>query len=157
MTVSPSDSGLHYCAWCNGGRGEMKEIRLRIPQGVRLRRDWEELTVHERHENQVRRFSARFRRDAGRFAFAFFGLLVLSLACVVVIETGMASGATRALLDDFLTGGTLLGMGLIFFVFPFATPTTVEGIGVRTSIRLGRVVALIFSIVGGLVLLGNLL
>lgn len=135
----------------------MKEIRLRIPQGARLRRDWLALTVHGRHEEKLRRFCARLRRDAGRFAVAMFGLFLLSIACVVVIEAGMASDATRALLDGLLAGGTLLGLGLLLFAFPFATPTTVEGLGVRTSIRVVRVIALILSTLGGLALLENLL
>lgn len=157
MSALSTDGGPRCCAWCSGGRGRLKHIRVRIPQGARLRRDWTELTVHERHEENLRRFCARLRRDAGRLAFGFFGLLVLSLVCVVVIETGMAPDGIRALLDDLLTGGTLLGLGLILFAFPFATPTTVEGLGVRTSIRFVRVIAMILSALGGIAIVENLL
>lgn len=143
-----SPSGISYCAWCNGARGEMKQVHIRIPQGIRLQREWVELAVHEGHERPLRRFLARLRRDARRFLVLLIGVVILPMGLTAVAHLVGIDESVRTQWQDVVTGIMSLGVGMIFLAFPFATPLTVEGLGVRTSVRLVRGIGVVASAVG---------
>jgi len=94
---------------------------------------------HPAHEKDVRRYFGR----VCRFTKTFLGSVLLGLVAPFVF-----------LAFRWLPGldAALAYLGVIMLLFPFATETTLELIGVRNSVRLARFVGVLF-IVGGAALL----
>lgn len=98
--------------------------------------------VHAEHSEKARRYFSKVRR----FARVFLGSMALGLAAPAVFLTfGWLPGLSA----------TVVYLGVVMWLFPFCTPTTIEMLGIRRSVRLARASALLF-IAGGFLLLFTL-
>ena len=87
------------------------------------------------HEAQVRAYHAYSERYGGWF-LAFFGLIVFGAFMSIPLGISEAVGG----------GAVLVASGMLMVVFPFATPQTVQMLGVRASV--------VMTWVGGLAMFG---
>ena len=120
------------CIWSNRKDPGTREITL-TPVN-RLSRP-ETVWVCPAHEPQFRAFHAYAERYGGWF-LALFGLLV----------SGAFLSIPLGISEEIVAGVIAFCFGALMVVFPFATPQTVQMLGVRTSVLLVRV--------GGVVLFG---
>lgn len=120
------------CIWSNRRDPGTREVTLEPPN-----RSTRPETVHvcPAHEAQFRAFHAYSERYGGWF-LALLGLFVLAALIAIVVEV---EEATIAWAVPTLVGAVML-------IFPFATPQTVQMLGVRASVLLVRI--------GGAVLFG---
>lgn len=140
MSPSPDEK----CIWCNGADGELTTIEVPVANqfpagGVQPRR--EEVHVHPRHESETREFTERVHRQGGIFivVMAFVPFL---LVVPVALTSELAGAGSRAeYWIGVVGGGLLLLLGFFAIRYPFATPRTVEWIGIRRSILLVRATA----------------
>jgi hypothetical protein len=110
------------CIWSNQRDADTREISLQPPGRYAAETYW----VCPAHEAELRAFHARLHRDKYRF------LGGIALVVVAAIVAG--------LLDSERLGGVaMVGLGLFMLAYPFATPQTVQMMGVRASLRLVRV------------------
>lgn len=113
------------CIWSNRKDPGTREItltpvnRLSRPETVR---------VCPAHEPRFRAFHAYADRY-GNWFLALFGLIVFG--AFMSIPLGISEAVAG--------GAVLLATGVLMVVFPFATPQTVQMLGVRTSVFLVRV------------------
>lgn len=91
------------------------------------------------HETRVREYYLSCERYGGWF-LGLYGLLVF--ASLVLWALGVP--------ENTVAGGAFIGMGAIVLVFPFATPQTVEMMGVHPSVILVRVIGV--GMIGGVIL-----
>ncbi len=94
--------------------------------------------VHVGHEPETRRFYERMCRFARAFTFSM--LLGCAAPFVFLVFRWVPGQAV-----------TLVYLGIVLWLFPFATPTTVEMMGIRNSVRLARAGAVLF-VLGGVLL-----
>lgn len=124
------------CVWCNRSTGSIAEHRIDTARGSFL------LPVHDHHLPAVRRFCA----GAARFERKLLPILLIALlfSSVVVAVVGSVSAQAQALLIGLL----LLALAAILWIYPYATPFTVGWIGMRRSVVLVRVLALVVVALG---------
>lgn len=99
--------------------------------------------VAPEYEQRTRDFVAR----AVRYGRPFLVGVLLGLAGLIGFAT---AGRFEA------AGGSLVALGLLFQVLPFATPQTVEWFGLRTSIVVARLGGLVLAGLGVLIASGAL-
>lgn len=136
------------CVWCAGGEGDLKELRLRVPDQIALNRFWVRLPVHPRHERPVRRFAARFRRDGRRFVLAVVAAITVPVAYYALLHALELPGPVRERWTGGFAGPYLAGLGVLFVRCPFATPLTSFMVGLRHATWLVRIAGLAFLGVG---------
>lgn len=120
------------CTWTGRHSDEVKEVRLEVLDYFGIRTRDETFTVLPEHEEDLRRFVAYHRRF-GRLTIL---LIVLSFVAMVVLDTPLGVGLS------------MLGIGVLMLVFPFATPGTVQMIGTRASIRTVRFLGMVTILIG---------
>jgi hypothetical protein len=127
-----------HCIWSNRSDPGTREVTL----GPAARGAGEQ-TVHvcPAHEGRVRGFHAFSQRYGGWFLALLGANFVLALL-LVLLGSGEATVA----------GAVFLTLGITVAVFPFATPQTVQALGMRSSIILGRVLAFLLIMYGGFLL-----
>ena len=116
------------CIWSKRNDPGTREITLESPN--RFTRP-ETVRVCPAHEAEVRAFHAYAERYGGWF-LALFGLLVFG--AFMSIPLGIS--------ERIVAGVVPFCFGVLMVVFPFATPQTVQILGMRTSVlvvRLGGV------------------
>ena len=116
------------CAWCKAGAAEPLEA---VSCGD------ENLLVHAAHRQALERFC----REVAAAKSLFLGIIGGAVLLAVVGAAIAASGWKAQ-------GGAVLGIalaicGATLLRYPFATPQTVALVGVRDSIRLVRIAAVI--------------
>ena len=132
------------CVWCNRNDDSVREVSVawidRWGRNPAQRR----LAVHPGHEEKLRRFAAHANRNARGSLFGLAGLLAFMAAVGPIVD---ALG-----LDERMvmvgTGGAVAVMGLLMFVFPFATPETTAGAGIELSIVIARTGACVMLALG---------
>ena len=93
-----------------------------------------------RTNSECRERYERFEKFSERYVYAFIALLLFSL---------VAFGILIFFTDPLIAMGIMFAiMGVTIAVFPFCTPETFEMLGVKGTIRLGRVLGLIMVVVG---------
>jgi hypothetical protein len=117
------------CVWSHRHDPGTRPITLRPGERYAEETVW----VCPAHEEQFRRFYAYAARYGSTF-IALIGLIVLAGFGLVLFESSVGLGLL------------LMGIGAVMLVFPFATPQTVQMLGVRTSVWLVRL--------GGLLMIG---
>ena len=120
------------CIWSKRNDPGTRDVTLQSPD--RFPRP-ETVRVCPAHEAQVRAFHAYSARYGG-WLLALFGLLVFG--AFMSIPLGIS--------ERIVAGVVPLCFGVLMVVFPFATPQTVQMLGMRTSVLVVRI--------GGLVLAG---
>lgn len=150
MSGTSSGGGSEKCAWCASREGTLKQLRLRVPGPLTLNLFWTEVHVHPRHEHRVRRFLALFRRDGRKFVISMLVFVVFlpTAALTVASAAGVPVEASGEWGERYALGWYLIVLGVILAVWPFATPLTTRFFGMRTSIVLVRVAAVVFGVAG---------
>lgn len=113
------------CIWSKRQDHGTRELTL-DPSGRSSRA--EVVQVCPAHETQVRQYYDRCSRYGGWF-LAIYGLIVF--AALILWALGIE--------EDAVAGGVFTCVGVAVVVFPFATPQTVEMMGVNPSVILCRV------------------
>jgi hypothetical protein len=127
------------CIFCHQTEGEMLELRVLEPK------IWEKgsrevaVTVHPEHETETRRYYDQVHRFSRVFIFS---ILLGCAAPFVFLAFGWLPGIAAS----------LLYLGIITWLFPLCTPTTVQMLGIRSSVRVARAFAALFILVGALLL-----
>lgn len=127
------------CVWCSKDSGTLNEISApmvnRYGGAPMERMFW----VHPEHEGPFRRFAIDVNRNATRFILALvgtgLGMLVAATICVVTDNEAVAIAG--------VVGGPIIA-SILMIRWPFATPETVDAIGIRSSIIAVRIVACVF-------------
>lgn len=124
------------CIWSNRQDPGTREVELE-PK-TRFARP-EAVQVCPAHESQVRKYHDSCERYGGWF-LALHGLL--AFGSLMLWALGVPENA--------VAGGLFIGVGVLVLVFPFATPQTVEMMGVYPSVLLVRVIGV--GMIGGVIL-----
>lgn len=138
MIDADNGSDAEQCVWCADDDGDLKLLRLRIPDQLARNRIWIELHVHPRHERSVRRFLARYRRDGRRFLFLMIASILLPVALLTLGHLLGLPAAARNRWAELLLGPYMTTLGGIVTLYPFATPLTVRFLGLRGAMSLVR-------------------
>lgn len=145
MSESTAESDPSRCAWCAGEDGDLKRLRLRVPDQIALNRLWVELGAHPRHERPLRRFLARYRRDGRRFVLAALASILVPIAFYTALHLVEPPAPVRERWSGLFLGVYLTGLGSLFFLCPFVTSLTNRLLGVRTSILVVRGAGVVFA------------
>ena len=121
---------MEKCAWCGRRSLALEEIRVPAPEWYLATPKETLFHVHPRHREAFRRYKAY----EARWSYTFLMLIFAPL--LVIVPSSLAGSAAGVALG-------ILSVGLIIFVFPFATTTTQRALGVRWSMFLVRAAALI--------------
>lgn len=124
------------CIWSNRNDPGTREVMLE-PKN-RFSRP-EAIQVCPAHESQVREYYDYCEGYGGWF-LALHGLL--AFGSLILWALGVPENA--------VAGGLFIGAGVLVLVFPFATPQTVEMMGVYPSVTLVRVIGV--GMIGGVIL-----
>ena len=123
------------CAWTNEPAVNLKEVVLVVPNRFGIRPAPKTFFVLPEYEEKLRKFVL----FGHRFGLAFLtSMLVLTLAIPI-------AAVTRRYV---LAGSLVAAEGVLLIVFPFATPETVNRLGIGASITLARVVAFFVILIG---------
>lgn len=124
------------CIWSNRNDPGTREVMLE-PKS-RFSRP-EAVQVCSAHESQVREYYDYCERYGGWF-LALHGLL--AFGSLILWALGVPENA--------VAGGLFIAVGVLVLVLPFATPQTVEMMGIYPSVLLVRVIGV--GMIGGVVL-----
>lgn len=119
------------CVWCGKADGSVEQVRYETWNSIGTKRKTVDLAVHPEHRPDVDSF-VEFENRYGR-------LFVLAVVLLAVAAYG--SIVVGALFDVDVgvpLVGITAGFGVLFVVFPFATPLTVGAIGIKWSRRVVR-------------------
>lgn len=121
-----------------------------MPGPLTLNLFWTRVHVHPRHEHRVRRFLTLFRRDGRKFVVSLLVFVVFlpTAALTIAAAAGVPVDAAGEWGERYALCWYLLVLGVILAIWPFATPLTARLFGMRTSIVLVRVAAVVFGVVG---------
>ena len=123
------------CSWCNRAGDDLTELELDVPNTLGFGAHPERFHVHSDHEKRLRDFVAFTRRYAPVFIILLAVLLAISLIGAAVKQEIIADGAIAA-------------VGLTIVALPFSTHQTVQMLGVRTSVLVGRVAGTLLMLMG---------
>jgi len=127
------------CVWCNGSDGELRTVTL--PVAGRERRT---VAVHAAHEAALAAWQARVSSDSQHFVTA------MALSPLVVLgAVGFAALVSRGA-SFVVLGLSMISLAAYMWAHPYATPQTVDLVGVRRSIVLVRVLAVALGLGGAL-------
>jgi uncharacterized membrane protein len=122
---TPKRGAERRCIWSNQIDRGTREIAIEVDERYLPERYW----VCSEHEAAFRAFRGRGHRDRYRF---FGGLALVVVAALLT-----------ALLDwETGVGLVMIGLGLFMLAYPFATPQTIQMLGVRASLRLVRLLSM---------------
>jgi hypothetical protein len=126
------------CVWCGSSDGDVEHARCEVKGALGIDRRQVEMPVHPRHREEVE----AYLRHYNRYAPVFVGLIAaLTLAMIGLPIYESVTGTST----DVAGGVVVTAMGLVITVFPFATPTTTGSLGIRTSRRIVRALAVLVT------------
>lgn len=120
------------CAWSKRRDPGTREIVLSPRNGSGPEQRW---PVCPAHDEQLRRYYAQLERSGGVF-LALLAMFVFALILFTILESEAGLGAS------------VVFLGLMMLRLPFATPQTVQVLGVGTSIRVVRALAVLVVLAG---------
>lgn len=126
------------CVWCNGSEGPLRKIREVVPDRWGGNPEEREFPVHPRHESEARSFLRRVREGAGFFMKVMLGSVVAGPVLAAVVIAAGAGGGSEETWAAVLVGPYVVALGLFIVRHPFATPETVEWLGLRRARSLAR-------------------
>ena len=132
---APLVSGGRRCEWSGADADDVEAIEA--PTVDRFGRDagrkvyW----VRPQHRAAFLAWNAVFVRWSRWF-------LPLSAACIVIMVAASALAALRGL------GAGLMMLALLIFTMPYATPETVDMLGIRRSMLVVRAMAIAMAVAG---------
>lgn len=118
------------CAWSKRRDRDTREIVLSSGNRSGPEQRW---AVCPAHEEQFRRYYAELERSGGLF-LALLGIFVIGLILFSILESEAGVGAS------------VVFLGLVMFRLPFATPQTVQMLGVGPSMWVVRALAVILVV-----------
>jgi len=136
-----------HCYWCGSSDGEFKTITVETPTRLAMSTKEETLIVHPEHEAELRAFNEKARAHGKRFLI----LALLFGAIVPIVGAGLLPFVVGAGLLPFVSdavvtiviGVSTVALSVVLYLYPFATPETVDMLGVKKSVRLVRMLAII--------------
>jgi hypothetical protein len=128
------------CIWSNRFDEPVREVELELLNRWGMRIERKAVVVCAAHEPEVRRF-AGLETGWGRLAMP----LTLILTVLAIAGTFVEPLA--------LTSGSIVAMGVLFLIFPFATPETVSMMGLEKSIHLARFGGLVLIALGAAIMM----
>lgn len=131
------------CLWSNRTGEGLKEITLPTMDRFAIRMREERVYVLPEHEAELRRFNDY----ANRWGRLFLGLMLLGTLGILVFALDD---------NDLGIGLSIVLLGVLGVVFPFATPETVQALGVRSAVRTTRILSAGVTVLGVLVAAGVL-
>lgn len=132
------------CIWCNRDDDTVREAKVALIDRWGRNAAERPFAVHPEHEEEFRRFAAHANRNGRLFLFGMAALVAFMVAVGPIVHAlGLES---RMVIVG--TGGALVLMGLLTFVFPFATPETTAGTGIALSITIARTGAIVMAALG---------
>jgi hypothetical protein len=134
---------MRKCIWCSKQSYEVKEIRVLSTNLSAAKRREISLFVCPEHEDRLRGFLDRVRR----YALLFICLSVISLLGLVGSTCWRGDNNYPAAYLFLLSVGSI---GLVMFIFPFCSPTTLEFMSIATSIKVVRIIGGIIFTLGAL-------
>ncbi len=125
------------CRWCGSSDGELKTITVETPTRFATSTKEETMSVHPEHESELRAFNKEVQAHGKRFLTLslFFGVVL------PMIGLGGLPFVSGAVVSSVI-GLSTLALGVVLYLYPFATPETVEMLGVKKSVRLVRILAI---------------
>jgi len=132
------------CTWCGTSEGTLKTITVETSNRLGTSTREETMTVHPEHEAELRAYAEQTRRYSGRF------MLLTLLFALFIPMGGVFAGiiwASDALIAG-IVGLSIVVVGMVMYVYPFATPETVQMLGVRTSKRVVRWLSVVMAGLG---------
>ena len=135
------------CAWT--GKRSSRAVKITVDGVDRIGRPAppEVLHVLPEHEQDLRAFAGRARRFGSTFLVAVLALTLGMVAAAVLGGAGVWSTRVTAVVVGMLVSL----QGFLFVAMPFATPETVQMMGIRRAMLLVRVLGL-FTIALGVVI-----
>jgi len=136
------------CTWCGKSEAPLKTITVETTNRFGTSTREETMTVHPEHEAELRAFAEQARRYGGRF------LLLSLLFGLFIPMSGVFAGIiwTSDALIAGIVGLSIIVLGVVMYVYPFATPETVQMLGVRTSKQVVRGLSVVTAGLGGWIL-----
>ncbi|RMH85686.1 MAG: hypothetical protein D6681_16105 [Calditrichaeota bacterium] len=122
------------CVWCNGTEGQLIEVEAVVRNEVGLNPRPRQFTVHPGCHQEFREFADYALKYTPVVIVAFIGLTLLMMV--------------GAFWQPKIIPGLLFLMAVVIWKFPFATPQTVEAVGLKTSIFLARLGGVLVLITG---------
>lgn len=125
------------CYWCGSSDGETKTITVETINPIASSTREETLTVHPEHESELRAFNKKTVAYGRQFLFLaiLFGAVLPTIGAGLVSVVGKAAGLG-------VVGASTIFLSGVLYVYPFATPETVDMLGAKTSVQLVRVLAI---------------
>ncbi|MEW6555782.1 MAG: hypothetical protein AB1349_00330 [Elusimicrobiota bacterium] len=128
------------CIWTNRKSDNLKEIIVKVPNRIGLKPQERTFYILPEYESNFRRFA----EYVTKYAILFLLLVLGSIIAIIIFGTVGIQTAFNI---------TVIFLGVLTILFPFATPETVAMCGVRISIWLARVCGLLAIGCGILLLL----
>lgn len=128
------------CAWCNRPGPTLREITVLVPNSLGFKPRQTKIRVHPEHEEPTREFVAKLLTQSKYFVLGI-GLLAVWALIGLPLWENLWDSDVRAFRRRILYGATAVAVGVMLWVWPFATSVTVQGLGIRTSIIMVRVPA----------------
>lgn len=123
------------CLWTNETSDRPVPVELDVPSRTGGAGSERTVYVLPEHEADLRAYVGRVARYGRTF---FVAILAITALLVAVPLVGDAAGwSDRSIAASVGLG--VVALGALIVAFPFATPETVGAFGVRTSVRIARV------------------
>ena len=137
------------CIWTNDTSDRAVPVTLDVPTPTGGTTAPRTLHVLPEHEADLRAYNARVVRYGRPFLAGMLGLCGLLVAAAVA---GPAFGWGDRTVAA-VVGLGVVGMGALMVALPFATPQTVEALGIRASRRGARALGVLTVALGGTIAL----
>jgi hypothetical protein len=130
------------CIWTNEDCGDVQQITVDMPDRLGQNPSPETVHVCPEHEEDVRRYVARVRAHGTTMIGLVFGLALVMVGAAFLPTVG-ADGAVPP-----VSAVASMLMGAVIYWFPFATPETVDMLGIHRSVSMTQWIALFMQVTG---------
>lgn len=131
------------CIWCNKKDNSLKEIVVTASNRFGSKPREKIFFVHPEHEITFRAFN----QYSEKFNKLFLVLIGIALLAMILLQIVLV--AVNQNLGIIGVGVAVIFLGILVIVFPFSTPETVMLFGLKSAIKLVRVVGLVAVGLGG--------
>lgn len=132
------------CIWTNRWNDRVVPVEVQVPSATGGPGSGRTLYVLPEHEADLRAYNARVARYGRPMLVAILGLSALLLIVTAGGAVFGLSGRAMAL----SAGLGVAAMGALLVAFPFATPQTVDALGIRAARTTARVLGVLTLLLG---------
>lgn len=122
---------MKTCIWCNQRSGSIEHVEMKLRNFYGFGFHDAILSVHPEHKESAIRIINRYNRYGHLVIFFFIGVLVSTF-----------------FLDTTYHTITAIVLGILIFLFPFATPETTDAFGLKWAVIMARSAGLILIALG---------